>query len=67
MNKEDNLELAIKTLLELVKKYALVETSNKKYSLGLLDIKDSTISGRTYRIYINEALKCYDEGDKENE
>lgn len=67
MSEEDNLELAIKTLLELVKKYALVETSNKKYSLGLIDIKDSTISGRTYRIFINdnEELKRFDEGDKE--
>lgn len=67
MKIEDNLESAIKTILELVKKYALVETSNKKYSLGLLDIKDSTFSGRTYRIFISEELKGYDEGDKENE
>ena len=64
MNNEDNLELVIKIILELVKKYALVETSNKKYSLGLLDIKDSTISGRTYRIYINEELKGYDSNNE---
>ena len=60
MEIKDNLELAIKTILELVKKYALVETSNKKYSLGLIDIKDSTISGKTYKIFISEELKGYD-------
>ena len=61
MKDEDNLTLLIDTLLKIIKEYALIETSDGKYSIHLKKESESTF-GKSYEIIINnKKWSAYDE------
>lgn len=54
MKDKDNLTILIDTLLKIIKEYALMETSDGKYSIYLKKESIDTISGKSYDIIITE-------------
>lgn len=65
--KDDNLTILIDTLLKLIKEYALIETSDGKYSIHLHKESISTF-GKSYEIYINnKKWTAFDEVEEINE
>lgn len=61
MKDEDNLSILIDTLLKIIKEYALLETSDGKYSIHLKKESESTF-GKSYEIIINnKKWSAYDE------
>ena len=51
---KDNLTTLIDTLLKIIKEYALIETSDGKYSIHLKKERLDTFSGKSYDIIITE-------------
>lgn len=59
---KDNLTVLIETLLKLCEEYALIETSDGKYSIYLKKKNYSTTNGKSYEVIItNKKWTAYDE------
>lgn len=59
---KDNLTLLIETLLKTIEEYALIETSDGKYSIHLKKTNYSTMNGKSYEVIItNKKWTAYDE------